>query len=127
MQNSKSSNKSFGIVFGVFFAIIFIYNFFKYSNFNLYVLLTSVFFFIFAYLYPKIFTPLNIIWTKFGDLLGKFIAPLVMFFVYFSVVFATSLVLKVFNKDILNLKINKNSKTFWKIREQNISDMNKQF
>jgi len=127
MENSKSSNKSFGIVFGIFFSIIFLFNFFKYSNFNLYILFISLFFFLFTYLYPKIFTPFNIIWMKFGEFLGKFIAPLVMFFIYFSVVFATSIILKIFNKDILNLKINKNSKTFWKSREQEVSDMNKQF
>ena len=127
MENSKSSNKSFGLVFGVFFGLIFTYNFFKYSHFNLYILLASIFFIIFAYFYPKIFTPLNIIWTKFGDLLGKFIAPVVMFCIYFSIVFATSIVLKVFNKDILDLKIKKNSKTFWKSRQQNVGDMNKQF
>ena len=127
MENSKSSNKSFGVVFGVFFAVIFIYNFFKYNHFNLYILLVSIFFIIFAYLCPKIFTPLNIIWIKFGDVLGKYLAPVVMFFIYFSVVFATSIVLKVFNKDILELKIKKNSKTFWKSRQQNVSDMNKQF
>lgn len=127
MENSKSSNKSFGVIFGVFFALIFTYNFFKYSHFNLYILLASIFFIIFAYFYPKIFAPLNIIWIKFGDLLGKFIAPVVMFFIYFSIVFATSIILKVFNKDVLDLKIKKNSKTFWKSRQQNISDMNKQF
>ena len=127
MENTKSSNKNFGIVFGVFFAIILFYNFIVKNHLDLYYLLTSLFFFIFAYLYPNIFAPLNKVWIKFGEILGKVIAPIVMFIIYFGVVFLTSILLRIIKKDILNLKINKNSKTFWIKRDQKIGDMTRQF
>ena len=127
MKNLNSSNKNFGIVFGIFFIIIFFYNYLNNNHFSFNILLVSLTFFIFAYLYPKIFTPLNNVWINIGNLLGKFIAPVVMFFIYFTIVFVTSIFLKTINKDILNLKVNKNSKTFWKARDKKIGDMNKQF
>jgi len=59
--------------------------------------------------------------------LGKIIAPIIMFMVYFTVIFITSIVLKIFNKDILDLNINKASKSFWKLKDKKLGDMSKQF
>ena len=127
MKNSKSSNKSFGLVFGSVFILLFLYNLIKYEELNIYFFISSVFFLLFAFIYPKIFGPFNKIWIKFGDILGKIIAPIIMFVVYFTVIFITSIILKIFNKDILDININKASKSFWKLKDKNLGDMNKQF
>ncbi|MCI5054339.1 MAG: hypothetical protein MRY23_05945 [Pelagibacteraceae bacterium] len=127
MKNSKSSNKSFGLVFGLVFILLFLYNLIKYEELNIYFLLLSVFFLLFTFIYPNIFGPFNKIWIKFGDLLGKIIAPIIMLLVYFTVIFITSIVLKIFNKDILDLNINKASKSFWKLKDKKLGDMSKQF
>jgi len=127
MKNSKSSNKSFGLVFGLVFILLFLYNLIKYEELNIYFLLLSVFFLLFAFIYPKIFGPFNKIWIKFGNLLGKITAPIVMFLIYFTVIFITSIILKIFNKDILDLNINKASKSFWKLKDKKLGDMSKQF
>jgi len=36
-------------------------------------------------------------------------------------------VLKIFNKDILDLNINKASKSFWRLKDKKLGDMSKQF
>jgi membrane-associated HD superfamily phosphohydrolase len=127
MKNSESSNKSFGLVFGLVFIILFLYNLIKFEELNIHFFILSVFFILFAFIYPKIFGPLNKIWIKFGDFLGKIIAPIIMFLVYFTVIFITSIILKIFNKDILDLNINKASKSFWKLKDKKLGDMRKQF
>ena len=127
MKNLNSSNKSFGIVFSIFFIIIFFYNLIKNHSLNFYVLSLSCSFLVFAYYKPNIFGPFNKVWVKFGELLGKIVAPMVMFIVYFSVIFMTSLLLKIFKKDILKLKINKKAKTFWQHKDQKVGNMNKQY
>ena len=127
MKNLNSSNKSFGIVFSIFFIIIFFYNVIKNNSLNFYVLSLSCFFLVFAYYKPSIFGPFNKVWVKFGELLGKIVAPVVMFIVYFSIIFMTSLLLKIFKKDILKLKINKNAKSFWQNKDQKVGNMNKQY
>jgi len=127
MKNSKSSNKSFGLVFGLVFILLFSYNLIKSEELSIHFLILSVFFLFFAFIYPKIFGPFNKIWIKFGDLLGKIIAPIVMFLVYFTIIFMTSIVLKILNKDILNLKIDKTSNSFWRLKDKKLGDMSKQF
>ncbi len=127
MKNSKSSNKNFGIVFAVFFMILTLYQFIRFEKIHIYFFLFFLFFLIFSFIYPIIFTPFNKIWIKFGQLLGKVIAPIVMFLIYFTIVYATSIILKLFRKDIMDIKINKTAKTFWKERKISPGDMSKQF
>ena len=82
----SSSNKNFGIVFGIFFLIIGFISYFKTDLiYNKYFLISFTFFFI-SFTYPKIFSPLNKIWIKFGILLGKLIEPIIMFLIYFLVI-----------------------------------------
>ena len=75
----------------------------------------------------RLLSPLKKIWIKFGELLGKFISPLVMFLIYFFIVFPTNLVLKILNKDILGLTIHKKKDTYWKKKEKTKSSMDNQF
>ena len=52
----------------------------------------------------KILTPLNETWFKFGILLGSFVSPIVMGIVFFAVVTPIALIMKVLEKNLLNLK-----------------------
>ena len=56
----------------------------------------------------KILTPLKKGWIKLGEILGKFIAPIVMGFIYFFVITPIGILLRLFGKDLLNIKFNKN-------------------
>tara|TARA_A100001011_G_scaffold324_1_gene422 strand:- start:16700 stop:17083 length:384 start_codon:yes stop_codon:yes gene_type:complete len=127
MKNTKSSNKSFGIIFSIFFMVMTLYQYVKFDRLHIYFLLLSLFFLIFSFVYPKIFYPLNKIWIKFGYLLGKVISPIVMFIIYFTIVYATSIILKLFRKDIMDIKIDKHAISFWKKRKIKPGDMSKQF
>jgi hypothetical protein len=122
-----SSNKSFGIVFGIFFSILLSYSFYKNQSFNVYYLTLALLFFILGFLNSKILTPFNKTWIKFGELLGIVISPIVMAIVYFLTIFPTTILLKLFGKDLLGLKIDKNSNSFWIIRKNKFNTMNKQF
>jgi len=123
----KNNNKSFGIVFSIFFGILFLYFYSKSSVFNYYLLSLSLIFLILGLTNSKILTPLNKSWIKLGDILGKIIAPIVMSIVYFLIVFPTKIFLFLIGKDILNLKINKNEKSYWQKRNRNYTSMDNQF
>jgi len=103
------------------------FSFYKNQSLNVYYLTLALLFFILGFLNSKILTPLNKAWIKFGELLGMVIAPMVMAFVYFLVIFPTTIILKLFGKDLLGLKINKSSKSFWTLRKSKFNTMNKQF
>ena len=75
----------------------------------------------------KLLTPLNIIWFKFGKLLGSIVAPIVMGIVFFAVITPTGLIMKIIGKDLLKKKFNKNKKTYWLKYEKSSETMKRQF
>lgn len=127
-ENLKSSNKSFGIVFFLFFLVVSIFSFNNNNNNSYYLIIISIIFLFLGLRNSQLLTPLNKLWIKFGFLLGKIISPIVMAIVYFSVVFVTKIFLVLIKKDILNLKLDKNIKTYWVNKNNNEkSNMKNQF
>ena len=121
-----SSNKSFGIVFFIVFLLIAIYPLINSGELRIWSLIISLIFLILGLFDSKILYPLNKIWFKFGILLGKIISPFVMGIIFFFVVTPTGLLMKIFNKDLLNLKFNKN-KSYWIEKNEPKSKMKNQF
>tara|TARA_B110000444_G_C18393597_1_gene390416 strand:- start:113 stop:496 length:384 start_codon:yes stop_codon:yes gene_type:complete len=127
MKNIKtSSNKSFGIVFFLVFLIVSIYPLFKEGDLRIWSLILCLIFLILGLLNSSILTPLNKLWFKFGIILGNIVSPIVMGLVFFLVVTPTSLLMKIFCKDILNLKKNK-TKSYWIEKTGPKSKMKDQF
>ena len=127
MIKKKNSNKSFGVIFFIFFLILSFYFYNLKSKFFLYLISISFIFLILGLLNSSLLSPLKKIWIKFGELLGKFISPIVMFLIYFFIVFPTNLILKILNKDILDLTIQKKKNSYWKKKEKTRSSMDNQF
>ena len=128
-MNSKikiSSNRSFGIVFFVVFLIIAIWPLLNEYEIRYWSLIISIVFFLLGILNSKFLTPLNKIWFKFGILLGHVISPIVMGLIFFLVVTPTSLLMKLFRKDILGIKKNR-SKSYWIEKSGPKSKMKNQF
>ena len=121
-----SSNKSFGIVFSIFFLLISIYPLLNNDPIYYWSLFVSFIFLILGLMNSKILSPLNLLWFKFGILLGKIVSPVVMGIIFFLVVTPISILLKIFGKDVLNLKFN-NNKTYWIEKNGPKSNMKKQF
>ena len=90
-------------------------------------IIVSLIFLILSLTNSKILTPLNILWFKFGILLGTIVAPFVMGFVFFIVVTPIGLALKIIGKDILNKKYDKKRSTYWIKRNVPIGTMKRQF
>jgi len=121
-----SSNRSFGIVFSIFFSLVGIYLLLNNSSVYYWSFLISLIFFILGLFNSKILGPLNQIWFKFGILLGKVVSPIVMGIIFFLVITPIAILLKIFGKDVLKLKLN-NNETYWIEKNEPKSDMKKQF
>ena len=121
-----SSNRSFGIVFFIVFLLIGTYPLLNNDHVRIWSLIISIVFLILGLLNSKILFPLNKIWFKFGILLGKIISPLIMGLIFFVVVTPIGLLMRLFNKDLLNLKFNK-SKSYWIEKSEPKSKMKNQF
>ena len=121
-----SSNRSFGIVFFVVFLLIALYPLFIDGNLRIWSLVISIFFLILGLLNSKILSPLNKLWFKFGLFLGKIISPIIMGLIFFFVVTPIGILMRVFKKDLLNLKFN-NKKSYWIEKKGPKSKMKNQF
>ena len=126
-MDKLSSNRSFGEVFFIFFLILSLFPLLKNNQVNFYFLVIALVFLVLGLLNAKILTPLNKYWLKFGDILGKFVSPIIMFLIYFFTVFPVNLLLRLFNKDVMYLKLHKKNKSYWIKKEVNDTNMNNQF
>ena len=120
------STRSFGIVFFVVFLIISLFPIIKGNDIRIWSLLVSLTFLILGLINSNVLSPLNKLWFKFGLLLGNFISPIVMGFVFFLVVTPIGLFMRLIGKDLLNLN-KKNVKSYWIDKTGPKSKMKNQF
>tara|TARA_B100001769_G_C22082610_1_gene583445 strand:+ start:289 stop:672 length:384 start_codon:yes stop_codon:yes gene_type:complete len=120
------SNRSFGLLFFFVFIIIGLWPIINSESIRIWSVVISLIFFVLGIFNAKILTPLNKVWMSFGKLLGNFVSPIVMGVIFFGVVTPTGLILKLFSKDILNLKKNKND-TYWLKKNNSNNNMKNQF
>ena len=121
-----SSNRSFGLVFFAFFLIVGLWPIFQYEDVRIWSIIAAFIFLILGILVSKYLTPLNRFWMKFGLFLGKIISPIVMGIVFFLVVTPIGIMMKIFGKDLLNIKYKKNQ-SYWIYRKNKFGSMKRQF
>ena len=121
-----SSNKSFGIVFFIVFLIIALYPLIKDGDLRLWSLIVSLIFLILGLIISTILTPLNRLWFKFGIFLGKIVSPIILGTIFFLIVTPTGLLLRLFGKDVINLKYSKDN-SYWIKKTGPKSNMKDQF
>ena len=123
----ENSVKNFGYLFFIIFFAIFAYQLFYEKNLNYILIFISFFFLVSAIFYFQILIIFYEVWIKFGLFLGKFISPIVMAIIFFLIITPIGIIIKVFKKDVLNLKFNKNLLSYWITKEENKTNMDKQF
>lgn len=121
-----SSNRNFGIVFFLVFLLISIWPIIDGHSLRIWSLIISFTFLFLGLLNSKILSPLNLLWIKLGEILGRIVAPLVMGIIYFIVVTPIGLFMRFIGKDILGKKFLK-TQSYWIKREKNIGSMKRQF
>ena len=128
MKNIKlPTNRNFGFVFFVVFFVIALWPVLNGEDLRIWSILISLIFLFLGIINSKILTPLNIIWMKFGLILGGIVSPVIMGIIFFGVVTPIGLLMRLFKKDLLNLRMN-NEKSYWIEKDKKIiSSMKDQF
>ena len=122
-----SSNRSFGLLFFVVFLIVSLWPLTHEGSIRIWSVIISAVFLILGLINSKLLTPLNVLWFKFGMILGAIISPIVMGIVFFLVVTPIGLILRIMGKDLLNKKYDKEKETYWIKRDTSIGTMKRQF
>ena len=112
-----SSERGFGLVFAVVFAIIGLWPLLDEDPVRWWALGAAAAFLIVAFVYPRVLWPLNWVWTRFGILLGRIVAPIVMGIIFFLVVTPIALIRRLMGKDSLNLEFDPEADSYWIVRK----------
>lgn len=123
----KTNNRGFGILFFIVFGLIGLWPLLDKKSPSLIFLTLAIIFLILGLINSSLLTPLNKYWIRFGELLGKIIAPIVMAVVYFMILTPLSLSIRIFGKDLLNIKFSNKQSSYWIKRNKSLGSMKKQF
>ena len=125
-MKKNENNKSFGILFFIVFLVIALWPTINSGSIRVWAMLIALIFLFLGVLNLKYLTPFKKGWIKLGEVLGKFIAPVVMGIIYFFIITPIGIFMRVIGKDLLNLKYN-SKKSYWNKRLKNVGTMKRQF
>lgn len=122
--------RKFGITMAIAFAVIFCIIFFKARQANYWFLSISALFFALAAVLPTALKPAYIAWMRLAALLGWVNSRLILLVIFYLAMLPIGLVMRLFGKDPLERKIDKNIDSCWKQNGQknfNPQDYEQQF
>ena len=122
-----NSEQKFGVLFSIIFFIIGIFPLLNSDSIRIHFIVISLVFLTLTFVYSQALKPMNQAWVKFGEILGRIIAPLVMAIVYFIILTPLSFLIRIFGKDLLNLKFSNRISSYWIKRKKDLGPMKKQF
>jgi hypothetical protein len=111
------SERSFGLVFAAVFALIGLVPLWDGAPLRFWALGVAAIFALIAFIRPALLKPLNLIWFKFGMLLHKIVNPIIMGLLFYVTIMPIGLIMRLFGKDVLSLRIDKNRPSYWVHRE----------
>jgi len=80
--------------------------------------LTAAAFFTAAVISPRILKPVYVIWMRLAFVLGWFNSRLILIVLFYLVFTPMGLLMKLFGKDLLELKIERQKDSYWKRKEK---------
>ena len=66
---------------------------------------------------PRVLAPLNRLWFRFGMLLHHVMTPVILFLLYAVSVVPMGLLLRLFRKDLLRLRLDREARSYWIARD----------
>ena len=107
------SDRNFGLVFTAVFLLIGVLPLAFGHALHVWSLIVAAAFGAVSAVAPGLLAPLNRLWTRFGLLLHKIVSPIVLGIMFFLVITPMGLVMRLFGKDPLRLRIDRSASTYW--------------
>jgi Saxitoxin biosynthesis operon protein SxtJ len=108
------SDRRFGFLIGLGLAAVAIRGYFHSWSVGAVVgvLALGASFLLFAWLAPRRLAPLTAGWMRFGEILGRFVSPIVLGVIFFGIITPVAAATRMFGRDELRLK-RTTEKTYW--------------
>ena len=108
-----SSDRVFGLVFSAFWSVVALAPLIKGAPIRVWAAMFGAAFLLTGLVMPTLLGPLNQLWQRFGRLLRKVTNPIVIAILFFSTVVPFGLIRRLLNRDVLRLKWERESITYW--------------
>src|SRR5215471_8978189 len=109
----SSTDRAFGLVFTGLFLLIGLAPLIFGRPMRIWSLVVAAIFGVIAAVMPALLAPLKRVWTKFGLLLHKVVSPVVLGAAFYLMITPMGLVMRLFGKDLLRLRFDRASPTYW--------------
>jgi Saxitoxin biosynthesis operon protein SxtJ len=113
---ATGSDRSFGFVMAAVFAAVSALNAWHSGRLWPWTATLSAVFFAAGIVRPAALHRLNLLWLKFGLLLSRIVSPIVMALLFFGTVLPTGIVMRMMGKDLLRLKRQAATDSYWIVR-----------
>lgn len=125
------TNRSFGLLFTIVFCVIGSWRYLHEDAWSYYLWfgLASLFL-VLGLANADILTPLNRLWMRFGELLGRIVSPIVLGAIYFVIIAPIGMLMRLFGRDPMKRTLDPDTDSYWETREQPklpADSFNKQF
>ena len=107
---------------GVAFMAITIFILLKHKHTIFYTSIISALFFILAFMAPVLLKPIYIFWMKFAFVLSWINTRLILLIIFYLIFTPIGLAMRLFGVDLLDRKIERNKKSYWKEKEKHKFD-----
>jgi len=114
---SKNALKKFGLTFTVISFFISIILFLNHSKLFFYFILAGILLLIISLFIPEILKHVYKIWMTFALILGIITTNIILTLLFYLIILPIGLIIKLSGKDLLDLKFNKGSLTYWNYRK----------
>lgn len=113
---SKREVRNFGLLFSGIFMLLLIYFLYREGELSEWLLAASGVFLVSGlFLYPFL-RPVYILWMKFAQVLAWINTRVILGIAYYLILTPIGLLLRLFGKDLIGLKIDRNALSYWKKR-----------
>jgi len=118
VRRRPTSDRNFGFVFTAAFLLFAFVPLLKHRPVRVWCIIASAAFFFLSVFRPGVLHYPNRLWTGLGTLLGKVMNPAITALLFYLVFTPIALLLRLFGKDLLALKLRPEAQTYWTSREQ---------
>ncbi len=130
IKSSKEELRKFGFTIGIVFLLIALVIFIFKASLSLTLIVVGLLFVIFAFTVPVLLLPIQKFWMALAIVFGWFSTRIILSIIFYLLLTPMKITAKIFGKEFLELKIDKQAKSYWRYRtpkEFNPLDYEKQF
>ena len=109
----RDSNRSFGLLIGGVLLLVAGLHYWKDQPDFFVWLVIGLAFVAVALLMPHILAPLRRLWLKLGHLMSIVISPIILSLMYVLAIVVTGVLIRLFGKDLLSLKLKPEAASYW--------------